>query len=119
MNFTGIMIGTEDPSRLVAYYTKVFGDPAWSDGGFTGWEFGQAGVFVGAHDQVKGSNDQPGRIIWNLETPDVQSDFERFQSAGAIVVQEPYNPEGDDSGTMRVATFADPDGNYFQLVSPM
>jgi predicted enzyme related to lactoylglutathione lyase len=36
------------------------------------------------------------------------------------VLREPYRPgDGDDDGEMWVATFADPDGNYFQLMSPM
>jgi predicted enzyme related to lactoylglutathione lyase len=34
------------------------------------------------------------------------------------VVREPYDPSGGD-GDMRIATFADPDGNYVQLMSPM
>jgi predicted enzyme related to lactoylglutathione lyase len=35
-------------------------------------------------------------------------------------VQEPYRPDGmDDATQMWIATFADPDGNYFQLMSPM
>jgi predicted enzyme related to lactoylglutathione lyase len=32
------------------------------------------------------------------------------------VVQEPYQPEEDPGGW--IATFADPDDNFFQLVSP-
>jgi predicted enzyme related to lactoylglutathione lyase len=56
-------------------------------------------------------------MILNIETPDVRGDFNRFKAAGASVVQEPYNPGGE--GEMLIATFADPDGNYFQLVSPM
>jgi predicted enzyme related to lactoylglutathione lyase len=49
----------------------------------------------------------------------VEGDFERFKAAGATVVQAPYNPGGDESDEMSIATLADPDGNYFQLVSPM
>jgi len=51
---------------------------------------------VGPHDQVKGKNTQPGRVIWNLQTDDVKGDFDRFRQAGATVVQEPYRPEGPD-----------------------
>jgi hypothetical protein len=59
-------------------------------------------------------------VIWNVETPDVRAEFERFKAAGATVVQEPYNPGAPEEGPeMLVATFADPDDNYFQLVSPM
>jgi hypothetical protein len=49
-------------------------------------------VTVGPHDQVQGFNPQPGRLIWNLETPDVHGNFERLKAAGATVVQEPYQP---------------------------
>ncbi len=74
---------------------------------------------VGPHDQVKGRNPQPGRVIWNIESPDVLADFERFKAAGATVVQEPYHPgEAGDAPDVRIATFSDPDDNYFQLVSP-
>jgi predicted enzyme related to lactoylglutathione lyase len=116
MNLNGILIGSEDPQRLTAYYTRLFGEPGWAGGDFRGWQLGSGYVTVGPHDQVHGPNPQPGRLIWNLETPDVQRDFERLKAAGATVVQEPYQPDEDPEGW--IATFADPDDNYFQLVSP-
>ncbi len=117
MNLNSILIGSEHPERLTAYYTKLFGKPGWDDGGYTGWTIGQGGITVGPHDQVKGKNAQPGRIIWNIESADVKGDFARFKAAGAKVVREPYDPEG--SGKYWIATFSDPDDNYFQLMSPM
>ena len=39
-----------------------------------------------------------------------------LKSAGATVVQEPYQMDGDPGW---IATLSDPDGNYFQLMSPM
>jgi predicted enzyme related to lactoylglutathione lyase len=118
MNLNSVMIGSENPQGLIDYYTKVFGEPAWSDGGFTGWQLGTGGIMVGQHDQVHGANTQPGRLIWNIETPDVQGEFERMVAAGATVVQEPYQPDAASS-EMKLCTFSDPDGNYFQLASPM
>ena len=118
MNLNSVMIGSENPQALIDYYTKVFGEPAWSDGGFTGWQLGTGGVMVGPHDQVHGVNTEPGRVMWNIETPDVQGEFERMVAAGATVVQEPYQP-GAASSEMSLCTFSDPDGNYFQLASPM
>jgi predicted enzyme related to lactoylglutathione lyase len=56
-------------------------------------------------------------VIWNIETPDVKGEFDRLVAAGAIVVREPYDP-GEGTGDS-ICTFADPDDNYFQLVSPM
>jgi predicted enzyme related to lactoylglutathione lyase len=117
MNLNSILIGSEDPQRLVTYYTGLFGKPEWEEGPYVGWRIGTGGVLVGPHDQVKGANAQPGRLIWNIESPDVTGDFARLKGAGAVVVQEPYNPSG--TSVALVATFADPDGNYFQLVSPM
>jgi len=116
MEMNGVMVGSEDPTRLAEYYTKIFGEPAMSEDGFSGWKLGSAWLTVYAHDQVTGKNAQPGRVMWILESADVQGDFDRFKSAGASVVLEPYHPQEDPS--MLVATFADPDDNYFQLMSP-
>jgi predicted enzyme related to lactoylglutathione lyase len=117
MNLNSILIGSEDPKGLAAYYTKLFGEPGWNEGGYTGWVIGTGAVTVGPHDQVKGKNTQPGRVIWNIETADVKGDFEKFKAAGATVVQEPYSPGEEPEGS--IATFSDPDDNYFQLMSPM
>jgi predicted enzyme related to lactoylglutathione lyase len=116
MDFNNILIGSEDPDTLAAYYTKLFGDPAMTMGGYTGWLLGTGFVTVGPHSEVKGKNPAPGRLIWNIESKDVRADFERFKAAGAIVVTEPYAFQ--DAADQLIATFADPDGNYFQLTSP-
>ena len=118
MNLNSILIGSEEPGRLVAFYKKLFGDPTWEDNTYAGWQIGSGILSVGPHDEVKGGNEQPGRLIWNMESSDVRGDFERLKAAGATFVQEPYNP-GGDGDEMAIATLADPDGNYFQLVSPM
>jgi predicted enzyme related to lactoylglutathione lyase len=118
MDFNSILIGSDDPGRLAEYYTRLFGEPGWSDGGFTGWQIGSGSVTVGAHSDVHGPNAQPGRIIWNIETPDVRGEFDRLRAAGAIVVREPYGFDGAPEDAL-IATLADPDGNYFQLMSPM
>ena len=86
------------------------------EGGYTSWQIGNGGLTVGPHSEVHGKNDQPGRIIGNIESDDVQGDFDRFKAAGAIVVREPYSFEGMPDTW--IATLADPDDNYFQLISP-
>jgi predicted enzyme related to lactoylglutathione lyase len=117
MNLNSILIGSEDPPRLVEYYTRVLGTPGFSDSGYTGWQLGSGFVTVGPHSEVKGKNAAPGRIIWNIESKDVAGDFARFKAAGAIVITEPYAFEGSPGSS--IATFADPDDNYFQLMAPM
>ena len=117
MNFNSILIGSADPERLVEYYTKLFGEPTMTDGGYTGWLIGSGFVTVGAHSEVSGKNPQPGRMIWNIETPNVKGEFDRMKAAGAIVIREPYSFEGYPDSW--IATLADPDDNYFQLMAPM
>jgi predicted enzyme related to lactoylglutathione lyase len=119
LNLTTVMIGSEDSQGLGAFYTKVLGDPAWQDSGYVGWQVGNAMLMIGSHSEVKGRNEMPGRIILNFETPDVKAEFERIKGLGVTVQHEPYQPGGDAAGDLWLATFEDPDGNYFQLASPM
>jgi predicted enzyme related to lactoylglutathione lyase len=117
MNFNSILIGSEDAASLAAFYTKLFGDPIWNESGYTVWQLGSGSVTVGPHSEVTGRNAQPGRLIWNIESDDVRADFERFKAADATVIREPY--EFEEAPGSLIATLADPDGNYFQLTSPM
>lgn len=118
MNLNSIMLGSEDSKKLGDFYAKVLGppNPEWSDdaGGWFGFQAGDGGLAIGPHSEVKGKNQHPGRIMLNFETTDLKAEFERIKGLGAEVVAEPYEPgEG-----MQMCTFADPDGNYFQLSTP-
>lgn len=117
MKFVGVLIGSEQPQALKDYYSKLFGKPGWEDSRYSGWQFGDAYFMVGPHDQVKGRNREPGRVIWNFQTPDVPGEFARLKAAGAKIVREPYHP-GEDAKDW-IATLADPDDNYFQIATPM
>jgi predicted enzyme related to lactoylglutathione lyase len=116
MNFNSILIGSDNPERLVEYYTKLFGEPTYSDDSYSSWQIGNGNVSVGTHSEVHGKSAHPGRIIWNIDSDDVQGDFARLRAAGAIVIREPYN--FDEYPDMWIATLADPDDNYFQLMTP-
>ena len=69
MNLNSILIGSEDPERLTAYYTRLFGEPGWNEGGYHGWLIGTGALTVGPHDQVKGRNAQPGQISGTSKAP--------------------------------------------------
>ena len=117
MNFNSVLIGTDEPEKMVEYYTKLFGEPTWKDESYSGWQIGTGFISIGRHSEVTGRNTHPGRIILNLETKDVKGEFDRLQAAGATVIREPYSFEGFPD--MWIATLADPDDNYFQLMTPM
>src|SRR5688572_26657264 len=119
LNFNSVLIGSGQPDKLAAFYEKVFAKPAdFTDSGYSGWQVGSAFLTVGPHSDMKGSAKEPARILLNFETVQVKEEFARIKATGATVVKEPYQMEGMGPNDW-IATFADPDGNYFQLMSPM
>jgi predicted enzyme related to lactoylglutathione lyase len=82
--------------------------------GFYGWQVGSAFLSVLEHSEIGGSNKDPGRVMLSLETSQVKEEFERIKALGGEVIKAPY-----EMGGGWIATLADPDGNYFQLMTPM
>ena len=112
-----VMICTKQSKILAAFYEKVLEKPAEmvdNEHGYYGWQVGSVYFSVLDHSEMGGSTRDPGRMLLNFETTQLKEEFERIKAAGAGVIKEPY-PMGDGW----IATLADPDGNYFQLVTPM
>jgi predicted enzyme related to lactoylglutathione lyase len=117
LNLNSIMIGTKQSKALATFYEKVIGKPADmvdSENGFYGWQVGSAYLSVLEHSEMGGNTKDPGRVMLNFETSQVKEEFERIKAFGGVVIKAPY-----EIGGGWIATLADPDGNYFQLVSPM
>ncbi len=117
LNLNSVMIGTKQLKALATFYEKVVGKPADvvdSENGFYGWHVGSAYLSVLEHSEMGGSAKNPGRVMFNFETLQVKEEFERIKALGGVVIQAPY-----EMGGGWIATLADPDGNYFQLVTPM
>ena len=117
LNLNSVMIGTKQPQLLAGFYEKVIGKPADMvdrENGFFGWQVGSAYFSVLEHSEMDGNTKDPGRVILNFETTQVKEEFERIRAMGGAVIREPY-----EMGGGWVATLADPEGNYFQLVTPM
>lgn len=117
LNLNSIMVGTQQLKALAAFYEKVIGKPADmvdEENGFYGWQAGSAFFSVLQHSEMGGSTKDPGRIMFVFETQQVKEEFERVKGVGATVIREPY-----EMGGGWIATLADPDGNFFQLVTPM
>jgi predicted enzyme related to lactoylglutathione lyase len=114
LNLNSIMIGTNQPGVLAEFYGRVFGRPAdMTDGGWSMWRAGNCALSVGEHSEVKGQAKEPSRIMLNLETKQVKEEFERLKTLMATVIKEPY-----ELGGGWIATLADPDGNFIQLMTP-
>lgn len=117
LNLNSIMVGTSQPKVMGEFYQKVFDKkPDMEEGDSWGWKVGSTFFSVAEHSEVNGQAKEPQRMILNLETNDVKGEFERIKATGATVIKEPYTMEGWEGSW--IATFADPDGNYFQLMTP-
>ncbi|OGO32259.1 MAG: hypothetical protein A2Z16_09760 [Chloroflexi bacterium RBG_16_54_18] len=117
LDLNSVMIGTTQLKTLVNFYELVLGRPAeWVDEehGYYGWQVGSSYLSVLEHSEMGGKAKDPGRLMFNLETSQVKEEYERIKASGATVIREPY-----EMGGGWITTLADPDGNYFQLVSPM
>src|SRR5439155_25246696 len=83
LDLNTVMIGSDDPRTLSDFYTKVLGKPTWEDSAYVGWQAGTAWLMIGAHSEVKGRNEMPGRIMVNFETPDVKGGPRASRARGA------------------------------------
>lgn len=113
LNFNSILLFSENPKALAEFYQQVFQkEPDMSEESYTGFLAGTTFLSIGHHDKVRGKNQNPERMMLNFETKDVAGEFARIKQLDAKVIAEP-NEEN-----YMIATFEDPDGNYFQLVPP-
>ena len=117
LKLSSVMIGSSDPKKLSDFYSKVLEkQPDMEESGWYGYSVGECFLSIGAHDKVKGKSINPERVIFNFETREVQEEFDRIKGLGATVIAEPYKLDGWDKPG--IATLADPEGNYFQLMHP-
>jgi predicted enzyme related to lactoylglutathione lyase len=117
LDLNTFMIGTKQLQTLAEFYEKVLGKPAEfpdPENGFYGWQAGSGFLALIDHSEMTGSTKDPGRLMFVFETAQVKEEFERLKALGAKVIKEPYQMDNE-----WIATLADPDGNYFQLLSPM
>ena len=117
LNLNSLMIGSENPKQLAEFYEKVLEKkPDFVDADWYGFQAGSCFLTIGPHSEVKGKSANPQRIILNFETTTVDSEFQRIKALGATVVAKPYKMGEGEANS--ITTFADPDGNYFQLMTP-
>lgn len=78
-----------------------------------GFEFGKTSdLYIVDSDMVKGKYKGARRLFLNFEVDDIKKELPKLKKAKVKVVQEIYHLEGYGW----IATFEDPDGNYFQIV---
>lgn len=116
----GIMLSSSDAKKLSAFYRDTVGlkvtmEAEMGDGKNKVYGFSTKGgsdFVVMDHSKVKGKNPHPERYIINFEVDDIEAEVKRMKSAKVKLIQDIYHIQ--EYG--QVATFEDPDGNYFQVV---
>lgn len=113
MELTGVLISTA-VSRHAAmrhFYVETLGLVPRSDRpGFVNFDFGHSRLTIATHDRVSGTATDPARVMLNLRTADIEATVARCDSSRVI-----RWPEREKWGG-RVATVADPDGNFVQFL---
>ena len=120
LGLEAIIIGSENAKKLGKFYKDVLGlksnmEMEYGDDKSYGIGFdlgNKVGLFVTDHSKVKGKSVLPDRVMFNLEVDDIEKEVARLKKEKVKVVTDTYHIE--DYGM--IATFEDPDGNYFQLV---
>lgn len=103
-----ILLGTTRPAELRDWYRKALAPDHTGDGPI---DLGGFLLVIDQRDDVAAKNEEPGRMILNFHVDDIDAVEARLRAAGVEWVA----PVGErPSG--RFGTFADPDGNYLQII---
>ena len=114
-----VILSSENAKKLAEFYREKVGlvqgrEMEIGDKGEKGYDFELKGasLYILDHSDIKGKNSQGPRVMFNLEVDDIEKEAKRLNNADVKKVQDIYHVEGYGL----IATFEDPDGNYFQLV---
>ena len=117
-----ITIFSENATKLAKFYTdkvglKSTGEFVMGEGKDEAnvymFEYGKsADLGIIDHSKVKGKNKNPERFMINFEVDNIEETVSKLEKNGVKKIQEIYHVE--DYG--KIATFEDPDKNYFQMV---
>ena len=111
----GVLLYTE-PARFEAmrsFYVDTLGlRPRADRERHVDFQWGEMRLTVVTHDEVRGANGDPLRVMVNLAVDDIAAVHAWLRDAGVAFIRP---PEREPWGGW-VATFSDPDGNTLQLL---
>lgn len=112
-----IILGTTQPARLREWYLKVLA-PEQADDMSASARGGEGPIHldgfilvIEGRDDIDTQNPQPGRVLVNFHVDDFEAAEKQLLAAGVQwLLPVADRPSG------RFGTFADPDGNYLQII---
>jgi uncharacterized glyoxalase superfamily protein PhnB len=103
-----ILLGTTQPRELRDWYRRALAPAHEGEGPI---DLGGFLLVIEHRDDVDAKNNEPGRMILNLHVDDFDAVEAHLRAAGVDwLVPVANRPSG------RFGTFADPDGNYLQII---
>ena len=102
------LLGTTRPDELREWYRRALAPEDEGDGPI---DLGGFLLVIEHRDDVDAQNDEPGRMILNFHVSDFDAAEAQLQAAGVD-----WLLPVDDRPGGRFGTFADPDGNYLQII---
>jgi predicted enzyme related to lactoylglutathione lyase len=112
VNSTFVNINTEDPQRLMAFYTDVVGLPKNPNAGDFSVDAGATTIGFDGHSEVKGATREPARVLVDFFVDDIAAEQKRLEGKGVKFTRS----QGREEWGGIISTFADPDGNLLQLI---
>ena len=103
---------SEQPERLFEFYRDIVGLRLRPEMGDHAFVLGDATLFVDGHSDTSGKAREPQRVLIDFFVPDIEAEQARLEAAGVEFVRR----EGKEYWGGIISTFADPDGNYCQLI---
>jgi hypothetical protein len=102
-----MLIGTNRPAELRDWYIKALAPEFTGEGAI---DLGGFLLVIDERDDVEAKNNEPGRTIINFDVDDFDAAEAKLNAAGVQWISVADRPKG------KFGTFADPDGNYLQII---
>src|SRR5690349_11022097 len=103
-----LLLGTNRPSELRDWYRRVLAPGHKGHGPI---DLGGFLLVIQPREDVAPKNDEPGRVILNFHVEDFHAVEAQLRAAGVEWIAP-----AEERGSGWFATFADPDGNYLQII---
>jgi predicted enzyme related to lactoylglutathione lyase len=114
MKVTSIILNvtSADPARLGTFYRDVVGLPPNPQIGEFAFDCAGTGLIIDGHSETKGPAKEPQRVLIDFFVDDLAAEQKRLETAGVKFIRT----AGREEWGGVISTFADPDGNYCQLI---
>ena len=105
-------VTSDQPAVLTQFYRDVVALPRVPDMGESAFDVNGAVFVIDGHSEVHGATKEPARVLINFMVDDLAAEQARLEGLGVKFTRT----AGREEWGGIISTFADPDGNYCQLV---